>query len=333
MVGAAESTKAAPAEHKEKPMTERHSLGRFREANRYLGDLKQLNAMFDQDGYLFFPGVLEGVDRVRHEFIRVLEKQGAVKAGALEPIWTGMKVDQINDDELYGASSCRELFESGHNIRIFEQIFGEPVFVFKSPTVRYSLPNDNEHVSPPHQDYFFVRINKTFRTFWIPLMDIDEQIGGLAIAPGIHRHGLLDHVEADHVYSYIFRGRKQMGVPLERVGRPWLTADYHPGDLLVFHHLMVHWALPNCSDKIRLSIDNRCQPANAARTWQAERSILEARAFRRTAEGIAREEGASEELFEEIMIELMGRGLEPGRQQIKSLMAELSSGEKIPRVQ
>jgi 1-deoxypentalenic acid 11beta-hydroxylase len=313
--------------------TRKSNLGRFREANQYLGDLNQLNVMFEEDGYLFFRGVLEGVERVKQEFIRALQKQGAVEPGASEPIWTGMKLEQIDDDELYGARSCRELFESSHNIRLFEQIFGEPVFVFKSPTVRYSLPNDQEHVSPPHQDYFFVRINKTFRTFWVPLMDIDEEIGGLAIAPGIHKHGLRDHVEADHVYSYIFRGRKQMGVPLETLPQPWLTADYHPGDLLVFHHLMVHWALPNRSDRIRLSIDNRCQPIDAPRTWQAERSILEAREFRKTAQKIATEEGASEEQFEEIIIELMGRGLEPGRAQIKSLMAELEAGEKHPRVQ
>jgi hypothetical protein len=29
-------------------------LGRFREANQYLGDPKRLNALFEEDGYLFF---------------------------------------------------------------------------------------------------------------------------------------------------------------------------------------------------------------------------------------------------------------------------------------
>jgi 1-deoxypentalenic acid 11beta-hydroxylase len=307
-------------------------LGRFREANEYLDSPdspERLNAAFDEDGYLFFRGVLEGVDQVKHDFVRVLEKQGAVKPGASEPVWTGKGLEQIDDTDLYLAPSCAQLFESAHNLQIFERIFGERVFVFKSPTVRYALPHDSEHVSPPHQDYFFVRINQSFRTFWIPLMDIDEEVGGLAIAPGIHKLGLLDHVEADHVYSYIFRGRKQMGLPLEAVRQPWMTADYRPGDLLVFHNLMVHWALPNRSDQIRLSIDNRCQPVNAPRTWQAEKSILDARQYRKQAQQIATEEGASEELFEEVIIQLMGRGLEPGRPQIKSLMAELSAGGAV----
>ena len=70
---------------------------------------------------------------------------------------------------------------------------------------------------------------------------------------------------------------------MESIPQPWLTAHYHPGDLLIFHNLMIHWSLPNRSDRIRLSIDNRCQPAAASRTWQAEMPILEARRIRETA--------------------------------------------------
>src|SRR5215467_2496289 len=252
--------------------------GQFREANEYLGDSERLNALFNEDGYLFFRGVLKGVERVKLDFIRVLQQQSVVKPGATEPVWTGAGIDQIDDVGLYELPSHMEVLDD--NTQVIEQIFGEPVFIFRSPTIRYALPNDPERQTPPHQDYFFVRINQSFRTFWIPLMDIDEEVGGLAIAPGIHKKGLLDHVEADNVYSYVFRGRKQMGIPLERVPHPWITADYHAGDLLVFHNLMVHWALPNLSDRIRLSIDNRCQPVGAQRTWQAEKSILDARNYR-----------------------------------------------------
>jgi 1-deoxypentalenic acid 11beta-hydroxylase len=306
-------------------------LGEFRESTQYLGEPKQLNAIFDEDGYVFFRGVLQGVEQVKHDFVRILQQQGAVKPGVSEPLWSEASLEQIDDNELYRAPSCAELFENSHNLRIFEQIFGEPVFVFNSPTVRYALPRDTQHVSPPHQDYFFVRINRSFRTFWIPLMDIDEEVGGLAIAPGIHKRGLVNHVEADQVYSYIFRGRKQMGIRLQDVPKPWFTTNYRTGDLLVFHNLMVHWALPNRSDRIRLSIDNRCAPVHAPRTWQAEKSVLEVRQMRRTAQQIATEEGASQELFEAIIIELMGRGLQPGRPEIKALMAELGSGEKFSR--
>jgi hypothetical protein len=302
-------------------------LERFREANRYLDRREQLQSRFAEDGYLFFRGILHGVERVKAEFVRVLRDQGAVKSDALEPIWTGVPLQQIDDGPLYRALEETGFFELRHNLDLFEQIFGEPVFTFKSPTLRYALPNDTEHVSPPHQDYFFVRMNQSFRTFWIPLTDIKEEVGGLAIAPGIHKFGLVEHRELANVYSYVFRGRKQKGIPFEKIPKPWLTADYHPGDLLVFHNLMVHWALPNRSNQIRLSIDNRCCPMTAVRTWQAEKSTLEARELRTAAQRIAAQEGASEELFEKIMIELMGQGLDPTTAQIKRLIASLTSVE------
>lgn len=300
-------------------------LGHFREANEYLGDAKRLNELFEEEGYLFFRNVLRGTEKVKRDFIRVLQEQGAVKPGVSEPIWTGLASEHVDDTGLYEAPSHMELFDLPQNAALVERIFGEPVFIFRSPTIRYALPTDAAHVTPPHQDYFFVRINQSFRTMWVPLMDIDEQVGGLVLAPGIHKRGLLEHKEQENVYSYIFKGRKQKGLTLESLPQPWLTTDYHPGDLLIFHNLMVHWALPNRSDRVRLSIDNRCQPANAQRTWQAEKSILQARKFRDAAKRIATEEGASEEVFEALIIEMMRRNLEPQRELIRSLIAEISS--------
>ena len=301
----------------------------FREANEYLGDVDRLNALFNEDGYLFFRGVLEGVEDVKVDFVEVLQQQGAVPAGASDPLWTGLDNDHINDTGLYEAPSLAKLFTLPHNVELIQQILGEPVFIFKSPSIRYALPNDLAYVTPPHQDYFFIRFNESFRTLWVPLMEIDEQVGGLVLAGGVHKRGLLDHKEQEDAYSYIFKGRKQKGIAVGSVPQPWLTAHYHSGDLLMFHNLMVHWALPNRSNRIRLSVDVRCQPANALRTWQAEKSILEARRFRETAKRIATEEGATEEVFEALIIELMRRDLEPERLQIRSLISELSSTEEL----
>jgi 1-deoxypentalenic acid 11beta-hydroxylase len=302
------------------------SLGRFQEANEYLGDKERLDALFAEEGYLFFRGVLkaEEVQAAKLDLIRALQKQGVVKAGATEALWTGAGIENIDDSELYGTASYQKVLESKHTLQFMEQIFGEPVFMFKSTTLRYALPNDPARVSPPHQDFFFVRFSQTFRTLWVPLMDIDEQVGGLVLGARTHKRGLLDHVEQEGVYSYVFKGRKQRGIPLESVSQLGVTTNYHAGDLLIFHHLMIHWALPNRSDRLRLSFDGRCQPATAARTWQAERSILEARQFRETAKRIAMEEGADEELFEALIIELMRQGLEPERGIIKALIPRLS---------
>jgi 1-deoxypentalenic acid 11beta-hydroxylase len=299
-------------------------LERLREANEHLGDSERLNALFNEEGYLFFRRALERVEDLKAAFIRELQRQGAVRAGESEPVWSGAGIDQIDESRLYALLPAVDLFQSTHNCQFLERIFGEPVFIFKGRSVRYALPNDSAHLTPAHQDHFFIRWSHNLRTIWMPLMDIDEQVGGLALAQRSHRHGLRDHVVCDDVYSYIFKDRKQRGIPTEKVSEPWLTAHYHPGDLLMFHNLMIHRALPNRSDRIRLSIDTRCLPAREPHTWQAEKTEIEVRQLRETTKRIATEEGASEPLFEVLFTELMRRDIQPERDRIRTLISELS---------
>jgi hypothetical protein len=79
---------------------------------------------------------------------------------------------------------------------------------------------------------------------------------------------------------------------------------------LIFDSLMIHRALPNVWDRIHLSLDARYQPLAEPRTWQAGKTILELRHYRRQVREMALAEGASEELFEALLIEMMKQGLE-----------------------
>jgi ectoine hydroxylase-related dioxygenase (phytanoyl-CoA dioxygenase family) len=81
-------------------------------------------------------------------------------------------------------------------------------------------------------------------TTWVPLMPIPVRLGGLAVLPGSH-----------------------LGTPPPpRVLRPerdaadgWATADYAVGDVLLFHCLTSHAALPNRAGRLRVSQDCRWQ--------------------------------------------------------------------------
>jgi len=95
---------------------------------------------------------------------------------------------------------------------------------------------------------------------------------------------------------------------------------------LIFHNLTLHWALPNTSDRVRLSIDTRAQPADVPRTFQMAKTIPEQRNYRKEVQRLAREEGASEALFEVVVIEMMKRDLPPERENVKQLILE-ASGE------
>ncbi len=93
----------------------------------------------------------------------------------------------------------------------------------------------------------------------------------------------------------------------------------------MFHNLTLHWSLPNRSDRIRLSIDTRAQPARVPRTFQMEKSIPELRQYRKEVQRIANDAGASEEVFEALLIEMMKRGLPPEPAPIRAVMAEVAA--------
>jgi hypothetical protein len=142
-------------------------VGRLREANEHLCDLARLNSFFDEEGYLFFRGVLDRVEDLKTAFVSELQEQGAAKPGEWEPIWTGGGIDRIDESKLYTLLASLDPFESSASNRQFiERIFGQPVFIFKGPTIRYALPNDSVHVTPAHQDHFFIRWSRSLRTLW-----------------------------------------------------------------------------------------------------------------------------------------------------------------------
>ena len=300
--------------------------GKFRISNDCLDDAIQLTARLQEEGYLFFSGLLDvkAVLEAKADFVRVLQKQGVVKPGVSEPIWTGADLDQIDDNELYELSSYVELLGSAHTRRCLERIFGGPVRISPGIGIRYAFPADEKYLTPCHQDHFFIRETNEFCMLWVPLMDIDESVGGLAIAVGSNKYGLFEHVLQENVYSYGFKGRKQKGIPLSAIHQPWFATDYHPGDLLLFHSQVVHRALPNASDRIRLSVNTLCQHERAPRIWQAEWTIPQLRQYRKDIQRLAHEEGSSEELFEVLHIEMMKRALPAERHHVKRLMTELS---------
>jgi hypothetical protein len=141
-------------------------LTKLREANHALDHPEQLNAHLEEDGYLFFRDMVdvEAVRAVKEDFIAVLARQGIVKADASEALWTGAGLEAIEDAELYGVPSYLSLATSEGISKLARKIFGEPVFMVRDANIRYALSGDSVHVTPPNQDYFFIRMNERFRT-------------------------------------------------------------------------------------------------------------------------------------------------------------------------
>lgn len=90
-----------------------NTTGRLQAANHLLSDFEKLSAAYGEEGYLFFRNVLDSdaILKVKQEFVRVLQKQGVVRAGESEPIWTSVGLDQIDDNALYALNSYQELLD------------------------------------------------------------------------------------------------------------------------------------------------------------------------------------------------------------------------------
>jgi hypothetical protein len=124
------------------------------------------------------------------------------------------------------------------------QILGPAGFCypFKLPRVVYpaaAVPRQPGNFV--HKDYGSVQ---DMFTCWVPLGDVPRTLGGLAVKPGSQ-------------HSTRVRPR-----PLTHLERGWATTDYEAGDVLVFHCLTTHAALPNREARLRFSAEYRWQLAD-----------------------------------------------------------------------
>ncbi len=126
------------------------------------------------------------------------------------------------------------------------------VFVHPRPACRIVPPaadRDAADPTPAHQDH--VNMQGTARTYvaWIPLADCPRTRGPLAVAARSHLAGPVPHAPA--------RGARILSCAAD--GLDWVSADFAPGDVLIFHSLTIHGALANQTGATRISLDCRYQ--------------------------------------------------------------------------
>lgn len=116
-----------------------------------------------------------------------------------------------------------------------------------------SMPRHEWHVAYWHQDRFYGPQHHV--VCYIPLQDTGDENGGLIVAPGSHRQGLLPHQYDDEL-----RGKNKW-ITLTKE-----TIDSFPvkerlllkaGDLMFFDGWLAHSATTNMSDDVRFAITIR----------------------------------------------------------------------------
>jgi Phytanoyl-CoA dioxygenase (PhyH) len=242
--------------------------GELTDSAGLLGDPGALRARMAEDGYLFLRGLLPTAEvaRVRAEILAVcrahgwLQPGGRGDAGHVDLDASCIPADE-SYDALYGeVISLQSYNELAHAAPIVDlvQLLLQADDVIPRPAKRSHLifPQDKAGATPPHQDFPHEQGTEDAYTSWIPLGDCARELGGLAVWPGSRGRGVIRHGFVPGVGG--------LGIRTDRIADvTWLSTDYRIGDVLLFHSLTVHGALPNRTlDELRISADFRYQRAS-----------------------------------------------------------------------
>ena len=239
----------------------------FQDATPLLSDAEALRQRLATDGFLFFHQLLPraNVLELRRQILLVCQKYGWIAPGTdlmdgmadpsvdqMEP-FCGVGVTQAAYQDVYRLEAFHRLAHHPAIMGVLESIMGETVLAHPRNIARLMLSTKLNAPTPPHQDHIFIQGTKTVFTCWLPLGDCPQSLGGLSALRGSPRLGLLPVREA--------LGAGGRSVVLDGVEQDWSQGDYEAGDVLLFHSLTVHKALPNQhAERIRLSCDYRYQP-------------------------------------------------------------------------
>jgi hypothetical protein len=230
-------------------------------ANHLLGENEGLAEAFNEDGYLFFRGVLDAkaVARLRGVYLDTLREIGVVDPQSDEPVWNGAPLD--NFVERMKALTVKEpwkVFRDDPEVaRFLHESIGEdyiwlPLIVYRVTPPSPIVPADSNRRSRfkrVHQDGHF-NPGLEFKVCWAPLVDIDEQVGGIAVAEGWHKKGYLHDTSAPAPMMFEI---SKSAIPDDA----WVRTNFEPGDLLVLHAATPHTGITNQSNRFRLSMDFR----------------------------------------------------------------------------
>lgn len=237
----------------------------FTNATPLLGDPAALRRQARETGYLFLRNVVDAdlVRDLRRGIFGILADFGCLDAraqpddGIIAAEWLS------NREDFYGSGVPERVYtriqqlEALHRfphqprlVALQDALLGEPAIVHPGLIGRIILPDG--FATPPHQDFVHTGGSPRTWTCWVPLGDVDRQLGSLSIFAGSHRNGLYPTKPKSH-------GGMEAIVP--ETAEDWAEGDFAIGDLLVFSGLTVHRALPNHSgNRVRLSVDFRFQP-------------------------------------------------------------------------
>jgi phytanoyl-CoA hydroxylase len=151
------------------------------------------------------------------------------------------------------------LLSNGRLLDVVQSIVGPDIAASPNQHCRIKLPNAADEATPWHRDAMTQDVasdDVTVLTAWIPMHDVPEESGCLAIVPG------------GHTAPYPINWPVDPGVR-KRLQEAAVAVPVCTGDIILLHKQVPHASLPNRSKRIRWSFDLRFFPAGSPsdRPW------------------------------------------------------------------
>jgi ectoine hydroxylase-related dioxygenase (phytanoyl-CoA dioxygenase family)/putative sterol carrier protein len=214
---------------------------------------EELRHRIADQGYVFFRGLLDPapIHRLATDLRTALQREGWLADGVApeEAALQGPARDFKNAN-FFGGYTALQRLEYFHALphepvltKVMANLIGSDVFIHPRKVGRIVWPT-KMGTTPgiyTHQDYVVEGVPDMF-TSWIPFVDCSRDLGGLAILTGSQNEGVVPRLHR-----------------VRTDDDAWATTDYRVGDVLIFHCLTAHAALPNETDGLRLSGDYRWQ--------------------------------------------------------------------------
>ena len=234
------------------------AMREFNVSNALLDDPAALAAAWDRDGYWFFRDVLDkgALGRMRSIITDYLGELGMVDPADPRARYTGADLSNFPHrlDEIVERKAYRTLTEDPNVNAFFRRLFGvEPFWV---PFTEYRATPPLQQLNRARFDFIHedgvYNDGLPFLICWIPLAEIDDEVGGLALAEGLHEGPVLHEKHGTEILP-IEEGAIAPGA--------WRRTTYQPGDVLLMSLRTPHSGLANLSDRFRLSMDTRIMPS------------------------------------------------------------------------
>ncbi|AJQ97781.1 phytanoyl-CoA dioxygenase family protein [Gynuella sunshinyii] len=245
-------------------------LGELRDSSNILSDADALKARMDEEGYLFFPGLIERekVLKARREILLKYATIGEIDSinhDVMDSILQKKSfIGNVNlvafTESIRRGAAYEDLTEDIRIMNVYEKLLGGPVRTFEFKWPRFVRPGEGTGI---HSDNIYVTGGtQNVWTTWIPIGDVALEEGPIVLLEKSHKSPKLTtywgkDADKDKVG---WLSENPTGVQ-KSIGGRWLTGNFKAGDILCFDVRLVHASLDNRSsvNRCRLTSDTRYQ--------------------------------------------------------------------------